>query len=410
MYDRFEMMTRDEERRKSRRRDHLLRFMRHQTTAILELEKAFTGRGRHRSVCKVKDLIVHPNALWEFSVPTYSPEKFQKKFRLKRSTFNILVRELGPALVKKDTNFQTAIPVPKRIAIALYYLKSNASADIVSDVFKVGHSTVHALLHEFCDAVVNLLFKKYVVFPESIEDKRKVADDFLSLWQFPNTFGSLDGTHIPIIAPMEFAEDYWNYKNYHSIVLMALVDARGKFIYTNIGRPGKANDAGIFNDCALKQKLLEKDVDEENLHIIGDGAFALMRTLMKPYIITADMPNDKEHFNKRLSRARVSVEDAFGRLKGRFRILMKRADFEVKTMVKIVKTCVVLHNLCEEHKEKYYPSWNKEVEAHNKKYVQPHTTCDPKFDVTTAAGKRDHLCELLFNDSYRYEDDELVSD
>lgn len=52
-------------------------------------------------------------------------------------------------------------------------------------------------------------------------------------------------------------------------------------------------------------------------------------------------------YNACLSRARIHVEHAFGRLKGRWRCIMKRNDSETKRMRHVVAACVVLHNFCE---------------------------------------------------------------
>lgn len=404
MYGEFKDILREEKRQSQHQRDLLSRFMRTQNTAIQAWEKHYEASGRPKKLWLQPELEKESNAYWETVVPLLSNTRFVKKFRLGRKAFQILVDELHDKLFKNDTKFRKAIPVPKRIAIALYYLKSNQTAQEVANTFGVGESTVNSLLHEFCDAVNDKMLQKYVVFPESLDEKKAIAEDFMTRWQFPNTYGSLDGTHIPIISPEEFPDDYWNYKSYHSIILMALVDAKGKFIYANIGRPGKANDASIFNECSLKKILIETTELDESLHIIGDGAFPLMTSVMKPYLISDKNTQQQVNFNRRLSRARVVVEDAFGRLKGRFRILMKRADFKVETINKIVKTCIVLHNICEDHSERYWPDWNHEVATFNKLYEQPQYTSGANFDWSTAKGKRDALCQMLFDDKYHYPD------
>ena len=43
------------------------------------------------------------------------------------------------------------------------------------------------------------------------------------------------------------------------------------------------------------------------------------------------------------------VENAFRRLKGRWRCLLKRLDVRLDNVTNIVAACVVLHNICEFH-------------------------------------------------------------
>ena len=50
---------------------------------------------------------------------------------------------------------------------------------------------------------------------------------------------------------------------------------------------------------------------------------------------------------QKLSSARQVVEQAFGRLKHRWRCLLKRCDPGVDNAIKIMGACVTLHNICE---------------------------------------------------------------
>lgn len=74
----------------------------------------------------------------------------------------------------------------------------------------------------------------------------RVAERFEELWNFPNCCGAVDGKHVRIEAPWNSGFVFYNYKNYHSIVLQAVVDAEGKFITVDVGEAGRKNDSGVF--------------------------------------------------------------------------------------------------------------------------------------------------------------------
>lgn len=88
---------------------------------------------------------------------------------------------------------------------------------------------------------------------------------------------------------------YYNYKGYHSIVLMALVDADYKFRWVNIGAKSGFSDAQIWNQGDLKQAI-ERGLmglptatpfpgDDKPLgyYIISDDAFGMRCWLMNPF-------------------------------------------------------------------------------------------------------------------------------
>ena len=51
------------------------------------------------------------------------------------------------------------------------------------------------------------------------------------------------------------------------------------------------------------------------------------------------------------------VENAFGRLKGRWRCLLKRLDFNLENVPHVVAACVVLHNTCEMYGDMCLAEW-----------------------------------------------------
>ncbi|KAK7468033.1 hypothetical protein BaRGS_00036737 [Batillaria attramentaria] len=71
---------------------------------------------------------------------------------------------------------------------------------------------------------------KSTFFPPSVwlfqklKQTNQINSEFETRWQFPNCTGAMDGTHIEIVSSGR-GSDYYNYANYHSIILLALVDA-----------------------------------------------------------------------------------------------------------------------------------------------------------------------------------------
>ena len=69
------------------------------------------------------------------------------------------------------------------------------------------------------------------------------------------------------------------------------------------------------------------------------------------------MTDGEKIFNYRLSCARIVVENAFGRLKARWRRLIKQNDMEVQHVPNVVTACCILHNICEIHGSQFVESW-----------------------------------------------------
>ncbi|XP_012554397.2 uncharacterized protein LOC105843500 isoform X3 [Hydra vulgaris] len=218
--------------------------------------------------------------------------EFKEHFRVNRNTFNFLVNELHPHLGKTTTTMREPISVVKRVAVALHYLASCEEYRVVSSLFGIGKSTANLIVHEFINAVNDILLLKYVKFPLSVENLNKHSRDFEAILGFPQCVGAVDGCHIPISAPKDQATSYYNYKGWYSIVLFAVVDSRYRFIYTSVGSPGRNNDSYILQNSFLKE-ILESNLFDKcckelgdslvPLCLIGDSAFPLTRHLLKPY-------------------------------------------------------------------------------------------------------------------------------
>ena len=82
------------------------------------------------------------------------------------------------------------------------------------------------------------------------------------------------------------------------------------------------------------------------------------------------------------------VENAFGRLKMRWRCLSKRLDCKLGLAVHTVAACVTLHNMCETFSDPFMEEWRTEESA--VLLQQPTNNI-----ITTKDGIRDAIAEYF---------------
>ncbi|XP_024872945.1 putative nuclease HARBI1 [Temnothorax curvispinosus] len=187
----------------------------------------------------------------------------------------------------------------------------------------MGKSTVFNIIFETCTALWNKLRASVLELPTT-EDWKGIGRGFESQWNFPNCIGAIDGKHIPIQASAGAGSEYYNYKGFHSKVLLAICDYRYAFTMLDIEATGRQSDGGIFSRSKMR-KYFEEDrmgvpnpvsvLDSDNvLHFVavGDQAFSLTTYLMTPYSENNKLSLDQRIFNYRLSRARRIIENTFG--------------------------------------------------------------------------------------------------
>lgn len=129
---------------------------------------------------------------------------------------------------------------------------------------------------------------------------------------------------------------------------------------------------------------------EVPLYLVGDPAYPLLPWLLKVYPDNGMLTQAEKYFNRCLCKMRFVVEHAFGRLKGRWRCLLKRNDTTMQYIIQQTAACCVLHNLCEMQEEEFEEDWRVEPDMDN---GQPDIN-DPG-DEEAAEDVRDVLKEML---------------
>ncbi|KAI8432790.1 hypothetical protein MSG28_013744 [Choristoneura fumiferana] len=213
---------------------------------------------------------------------------------------------------KSSTNFRDSIPAYDKLAVTLRFLATGDSYESLMYFTKMSKSTICNAISEVC-AAINEALQNYAktpsteeewlsiaqefnekwnfpncigavdgkhcviqapinsgsdffnykstfsvvlmaIFPSSEEEWLAIAEEFERTWQFPNCLGAVDGKHVAIVPPAGAGSLFFNYKGYHSIVLIGIANANYEFIYVDIGTNGRISERGVCYECTSLEK------------------------------------------------------------------------------------------------------------------------------------------------------------
>jgi hypothetical protein len=76
--------------------------------------------------------------------------------------------------------------------------------------FRLGHSTIHYIIKEICEAIWKILVNLHMSGPTR-EMLLTASNELFQRWNFPNCIGSIDGKHIHLKCPPNSGSMYYNY-------------------------------------------------------------------------------------------------------------------------------------------------------------------------------------------------------
>nr|XP_037275506.1 protein ANTAGONIST OF LIKE HETEROCHROMATIN PROTEIN 1-like [Rhipicephalus microplus] len=207
--------------------------------ALCEIDEDCYSFRRKRS-CWQKDWVGRKelgvqNLLYKELLKT-DHEEYRRLLRVSREQFLQLLSRVETRIQKKDTVMRQSISAETRLQVTLRYLASGESQHSLSCQFRLGHSSVNDIIYETCRAIYEELGGDLIRTPGTEEEWKNVMEGFSQKWNFPNCIGAIDGKHVLIKKPPKLGTIYRNYKKSFSVILLAVVDADYKFLYTDIER------------------------------------------------------------------------------------------------------------------------------------------------------------------------------
>ena len=267
--------------------------------------------------------------------------------RMTPEFFQMIKTGLEPCLARQATNYRAPISVGEELALTIRYLATGESYTSLSCQFRVGRSTISKFLPEVCRAIQDEFTREYLRCPTTPDEWKELETEFRIRWNVPHALGALDDKHVALKKPKNSGALYHNYKGLYG---------QYKFRWVDVDTAGSCSDAEIFNTCHLKRKIDDGSIGipdpapitqggrDVPYFILADDAFALKTWLMKPYGRRM-LTREERIANYRISRGRRVVENAFGILGSRFRVMMTTIELPPEKVRDVVSTCVVLDNI-----------------------------------------------------------------
>lgn len=329
--------------------------------------------------------------------------RWEENFRLPYPLIRELEEELLPDISPHPSSFRKDTIKPfKCLCIALMTLASCAEHRIIGELFGVSAKSVQRCTMKVCKALVKRR-KDYIYLPD-VEEARCIALRIEQATGYPQTFAAIDGTHVAITPPEDGHKDFVNRKYYASYNCQAICDDRLIFRDVCVKHPGSNHDACVFRNSSLFTKLDTLPTHERMmngtpipLHIVADPAYPMLPNVIKSYAGKSSTLEPKiQSFNVYHAAARNCIEVAFGRLKSRWRRILKRMDMDVTSAPLYIVACFVLHNIVERSTICHYSdTWNFNTDPDLQRYLLPQPPTLDEDDIASGVGNRDAIMEWL---------------
>ena len=348
-----------------------------------------------------------------FVLLEYDDNRWLENFRMTKASVFSLTNLLRPHIERQNTHYRLAIPPIVRVACTLFKLCQGASLLLCSEFFAIGTSTTSGIIRDVVKAVNDEL-RSEITWPTG-NRLQMIMGQFREFSGLLAVVGAIDGTHFHIRKPNHSPEDYFYFKSGgYTMQCQAVVDRSKKFIDISVGMPSSTNDSR-----QLRRSMLYRRATTTNLfnpadfvqgftpYLIGDKGFPILPWLITPY---RELPRGRRSvqetlFNRKLSRARLVVENAFGILKQSFRELLGASDLHITLLPDVVVCCSILHNLLlgqsSEEVDRLLEMLQREGMAphvEDEDNPEPPGDDEPRADQEDGEAKRGMLAQYLVQD------------
>ena len=223
-----------------------------------------------------------------------------------------------------------------------------AKYEVIGQKFHISKGATKYCIKRVLIAVLSMR-DSFIIWPNA-EERQRIAESFLGLHGFPNCIGAIDGTYVGLCErPSWCGQDYYNRKCFYGVQAQIICDHNGRILDIYSGWPSSVHDNRVWRNSSIYKN--PTSYFSNGQYLVSDSALT-----SSTYIVPAfkcgpglSLTRGQEHFNFKLSQARIKIEHVNGLLKERFPIL-KRMNVKINTnrdvlkVLRIIIACGILHN------------------------------------------------------------------
>ncbi|POV99457.1 hypothetical protein PSTT_13770 [Puccinia striiformis] len=268
------------------------------------------------------------------------------------------------------------LSVEAQVAVGLYRLGHGSTYVTIGHIFNIGKETADNASARFVTAVLAKFRIKAISFPHlnNTSQWAEIEESFENKHGIPGIVGAIDGTHVPLRKP---PNDRW--KSWASIVFHPCQKDLGRH---------RANGWDMYLSTEVTPW---EPVIPRGKYLIGDAGYPANVRVLVPYPSVANPAN--EDFNFIHSLTRMIVEQAFGRLKNRFRILLHAQLARPIRARKNAFACMVLHNMLNKRGTMYLQVWDNRS-PDEARFAELHNTNDDDLTPQTPNGGQPTMASI----------------
>ncbi len=204
------------------------------------------------------------------------------RFRLPRPILLHLCNILEPNLTR-PTKRSRAIPPHLQVLSVIGFLATGTFQRETGDRSGISQPSMSRILPAVLNGIIKLM-PQYIKFPHEAQRQVEVMQGFSSISNMPGVIGAIDCTHVRIKAPSGDAFAYINRKNFHSVNVQLISDAKCVLLNVVARWPGGTHDSFILRHSAVGRRL--EDGAARDGWLIGKNIASLYNCMCFIYVLT----------------------------------------------------------------------------------------------------------------------------